>query len=62
MGNYNQANQVFVNDGSGGFSEDSSSAIAVGTDNTISVALGDLDGDGGAISSRPRVALAAARA
>ena len=64
VGNYNQANQVFMNDGSGGFSENSSSAIAVGSDSTYSesVALGDLDGDGGAISSRPRVALAAARA
>ena len=44
----NGHNQVFFNDGSGGFTENSSSAIAIGSYDTHAIALGDVNNDGGA--------------
>jgi hypothetical protein len=44
VGNYDQANRLYLNDGSGTFG--GGSDIGVDTDYTRSVALGDVDGDG----------------
>ncbi|NTW00740.1 MAG: VCBS repeat-containing protein, partial [Oscillochloris sp.] len=44
LGNEGQANQIFLNDGSGAFS--AGSTFGSGTDTTLSIALGDLNGDG----------------
>ena len=46
--NYNQANQLFLNDGVGGLTEDTSSALAVGSAYTLAIFAADMDGDGGA--------------
>ena len=43
---YSYANQLLLNDGSGGFAEATDSAIAVGAAMTQSIALGDVDNDG----------------
>ena len=48
VGNWDAANQLFVNDGTGTLTEDTSSAIAVGTDSTYVVFAADMDNDGGA--------------
>ena len=39
---------MYLNDGLGSFTYDSSSAIASATDSTNAVAFADVDGDGGA--------------
>jgi len=51
-GNYGQANRLLINDGSGGFTEDTSSAFAIGTDSTRTIFAADIDGDGGACARR----------
>ena len=48
VGNFGSANQLFVNDGTGTLTEDTSSAIAVGTDYTYAIFAADMDNDGGA--------------
>ena len=50
IANYGGANQLYLNDGSGAFTKDAASPIAVGSVETQSIALGDVDGDGGARS------------
>jgi hypothetical protein len=43
VANYGQANRVWVNDGSGTFTD---SGQALGSSDSLGVALGDVDGDG----------------
>jgi hypothetical protein len=46
VANYGQANQLFVGDAAGGLTLDTSSPIATGSDNSLSVAIGDVTNDG----------------
>ena len=48
VGNYNQANQLLLNDGVGGLTEVTSSALAIGSASTLAIFVADMDGDGGA--------------
>ena len=45
-GNSGQTNKLYLNDGSGGFTAGSGTAIGSETNSTFSVVLGDVDGDG----------------
>ena len=46
--NYGEANQLFLNDGAGGLTEDTSSALAVASADTYAIFAADIDNDGGA--------------
>ena len=46
-GNEGEANRLLLNDGFGGFTEDTSSAFAVGTRYTSCIFAADVNGDGG---------------
>ena len=46
-GNDGEANRLLLNDGFGGFTEDTSSAFAVGTRVTRTIFAADVNGDGG---------------
>ena len=43
-----QSNRLLLNDGSGGFTEDTDSTLAVGAYRALSIFAADVDGDGGA--------------
>ena len=47
-GNKEQANRLLINNGNGIYTEDTSSTVAVGALDTISIFVADVDGDGGA--------------
>ena len=62
-GNDGEANRLLMNDGFGGFTEDTSSAFAAGARKTNTIFAADLDADGGACHtclSRWRMPLARA--
>ena len=47
VANHYAANQLFLNDGSGGLTEDPSSALAVSAAYSLTIFAADMDGDGG---------------